>query len=185
MTGAGAPRRWFVAAVSVGALALAGCSAGGPARTLGTEKLESALTDDVVAEFGAEAQSVECPSSVAAGAGRQFECDVALDGGTVTYRVTQLDADGQLAFEPLHAVLDPARPAARISLHYVENVGKNVDVHCGQADLAVRVVEPGGTFVCRVVDRQGNVDGAVVTVTDIEGSFSFEIRPGDASGAEF
>lgn len=180
-----AVRRTVVALTAAAALATSGCNAGGAARTLGSDSLVDALTDDVVAHYGAEAQDVQCPTGLAVKEGSTFECTVAVDGGTVTYRITQVDGDGQLAFEPLQAVLDPARPAARIAIHYVEVIGKSVDVFCGQRELAVRVVEVGGTFVCRVADRQGREDGVVVTVNDLEGSFSFEVVPGDTTGADF
>lgn len=164
---------------------LGACGVGGPTRVIGTDRLTDDLTDDVVAEYGVEAKDVRCPDEVGVDEGETFTCEVDLDGGTLTYLVTQVDDQGQLRFEPRQAVVPPQRAAARIANHYIDVVGKNVDVFCGQREVEVRVIEPGASFVCRVVDRQGSTDGAVVSVTDLTGEFTFEVRPGDASGAEY
>lgn len=171
---------WVLVATAAGA-----CGLGGPARVIGTERLQSDLTDAVVEDYGVEALDVRCPEEVEATEGQTFTCEVTVDRGSVTYEVTQTDDHGTLAFSATDAVVAAGAPVEPIVAHYNEQVGKNVEVFCGQGEIEVRVVPPGESFVCRVVDRQGVIDGAVVTVNDLQGGFTFEILPGDASGAEF
>jgi len=171
---------FVVVAVAAGA-----CGVGGPARVIGTERLRADLTDAVVEDYGVEALDIRCPDEVEAAEGRSFTCDVSVNKGSLTYAVTQTDADGSLSFSATDAVVHADAPLDPIVAHYNDQVGKNVDVFCGQGEIEVWVVAPGESFVCRVVDRQGVTDGAVVTVTDLQGEFTFEIRPGDVSGAEY
>lgn len=173
-------------ALGVLLMAIAGaCGLGGPARVIGTERLQNDLTDAVSEDYGVEALEVTCPEEVEAAAGTTFTCEVEVNKGSLSYEVTQTDADGSLTFSATEAVVPAEVPAAQIVAHYNEQVGKNVEVFCGQREIEVRVAAPGESFVCRVVDRQGATDGAVVTVTDLDGAFTFEIRPGDAAGAEY
>ena len=171
--------------VVLAVIATSACGLGGSARVIGTERLRADLTDAVVEDYGVEALDISCPEEVEAAEGRSFTCDVSVNKGSLTYAVTQTDADGSLSFSATDAVVHADAPLDPIVAHYNDQVGKNVDVFCGQGEIEVWVVAPGESFVCRVVDRQGVTDGAVVTVSDLQGEFTFEIRPGDVSGAEY
>jgi outer membrane murein-binding lipoprotein Lpp len=82
-------------AAAVGALALAGCST-----TVNTDDLEGQIAQELEAQAGVRARSVECPDDVAPEAGATFECTAtAEDGSTATITVTQQDDQGNLSWE--------------------------------------------------------------------------------------
>lgn len=150
----------------------------GPARSLSTDRLEEDIADVVLTDYDQSAIAVDCPSGIEAGEGREFFCAVTFEDDTkLTYRVTQVDDDGRISFEPTMAVIDPVRPAAAIANEFISDRGVNVDVECGDPDDPDRllILEVDKSFRCRATRRDGKVIPARVRVTGLDGSFSFEI----------
>jgi hypothetical protein len=77
------------------ALAPVGCSA-----SVDTDALEQQIKQELQAQAGVAASSVECPDDVAPEAGATFECTATTeDGSTATITVTQQDDQGNLSWE--------------------------------------------------------------------------------------
>lgn len=81
------------------AIATAACS-----KTLDTKGLEPTLARQLEAAYDLTGVTVSCPTGIKAKAGSTFECTAALpQGGTLTLRVTQDDANGKVTWRTVGA----------------------------------------------------------------------------------
>jgi uncharacterized protein DUF4333 len=96
-----------VTAVACLMLVTAGCSLF--PKHLDTKGLEPTLASQLDSQFNTTGTTVSCPTGVKAEAGETFDCTATFtDGTTVTIRVTQVNADGQVTWKAVGASPSPS-----------------------------------------------------------------------------
>ncbi len=136
--------------------ALASCSfsfsAGGP----DYEKLESAISDELNAQYAKisrEVSGVDCPRpSSSPKKGDTFLCGADVEGQNVRVEVTVKDDDNNVSFSTLDSLYDLKTTARGLSREVSKEYGFAVKVDCGEG---LKVVAVGESFECRAADPRG------------------------------
>ena len=112
----------------------------------------------------------ECPDDAESGEGESFECTITIEGVDMPVQVEFTD-DTNFTFEPQGFVGDLDDAEAGLAGDIGEQVGAEVTVDCGDADLLVITLDGGAT--CTASDGETTVD--VELTVDEEGAVQFEI----------
>lgn len=154
------------------AVSAPGCSAG--ADGYDADRVEREIRDHVADTFpSVRVGRATCPEEIDEGAGAEFECEVNVEGQSLTLAVTQTDDDGHATFEQVEAVLDVAKAEATIGAALTEQVEAPVEVDCGEVDVRVIAVEDA--LECLATDDRDNESGVEITVVDVEGHVRYEV----------
>ncbi|MEO6989368.1 MAG: hypothetical protein ABI239_12065 [Aquihabitans sp.] len=158
------------AALVVGALAiLAACSSDGD--QLDQAATERAIEEAVEGDLPVAVAGVYCPDVMPHGEGLTVRCEAALtdEVGSVGLEVEQMP-DDELDVSLLDAAIDPSEVAEELEKQLLATYLRTFTADCGQGGL--KVLPPGRTMSCTVVDENGSRD-ATVTVVDASGTLSF------------
>ncbi len=152
-------------------LAPAGCT-----RSLNMESTSKAISEGLTSQLTMAIASVKCPDSREIKAGDTFECIATPGaGGRLTVRVTQKDADGNIAWEvaKTEGLLDLSKVEASVRQGLAEQASLDALVTCGER---WRATKAGDTFECRATGGEGQEVTVVVHVTDDTGNVSWETK---------
>ena len=148
---------------------LAGCGQGG-GRRFDVVGAQGQIATDLASRTGQPAPVVRCPSRVTAKQGRTFICTTALDGQSLTLRVTLTNAQGAFTSQPLEAVLLVAKAVKAIEDGIDRQTGEQAQVDCGAH--TVLIAHPGDTFGCTATAK-GQSQAVTVTVRDLSGTLDY------------
>jgi hypothetical protein len=157
------------AALALSAVILSACS-----RDLHMDAVRNRVRDMVQDQIGAQVRSVTCPGPRPMKSGDSFDCQVEIDHGTTTVRVTQADTFGRIEMKMPQHVLKVGEMERLIAENIHQNTGRAATLDCGPK---FRPSVPGETFDCRA---RAGADSAIVRVTvkDTEGHVTFATVPG-------
>jgi len=152
---------------------LVGCSfnASCGSRKLDTKKAEEELAA-ALERLAKMPAKVECPPDVKIKKDDVFDCSITMGDAKGTYRVTQTDDKGNIAFEMVEYFLMSAQIEEAIVGMLKEKTGVTGRVDCGPR---VRVSTPGTSFFCTAVDDQGKKLKVSVDVKDAKGNVRFNV----------
>jgi hypothetical protein len=139
------------------------------------DKLEDSIRERAEEAFdGYEIGDVDCPEGIELVEGDVFDCDLEVEGETVTIEVTQEDDEGNVTIEQAQAVLDLDKVVEAVEAGILEQLGVTAEIDCG--DDAVRVEDPGDTFECSAAADDGSTGIVDVLVVDVDGNVEWQLR---------
>ncbi len=158
----------------VGALvALSACSS--DADTLDRPATERAVTKAVQADLPQTVEGVTCPEQIPLGEGATVRCQATLTDvvGAMGLDVEQMAGD-ELDVTLLDALIDPAVVADELERQLLATYLRTFTADCGKA--GAKVLAPGSTVSCTVVDDGDGVErAATATVDDAAGTLRFSV----------
>lgn len=157
--------------------AVAGCS---QAVVLDAGRTQDSIRARLEDGYDVSVSEVSCPDDVELDAGGTFRCRVTTAGGRVDVVVEQVGDDGDLAVEPVQALVVTERVVDDIARVLGDRFDRNdADVTCPGPE--VRVAEVGATFTCRAEDA-GETRTIEVRVRDAHGALAYSLSEpeGDA-----
>lgn len=150
-------------------VAAAGCT-----KNIAMDQVNKAISDGLVAQLKFAGVTVTCPTEPREmKANDAFDCTaVPKEGGKLTVRVTQKDADGNIDWSvtKTEGMLDLAKVEASVTSGMKEQLDVEAKVSCGGR---WRGANPGDTFDCQVTVPDGTNVVAKVTVKDAEGNIEW------------
>ena len=160
--------------VLVGALvALSACSS--DADTLDRSATERAVTKAVEADLPHTVERVTCPEPIPLGEGETVRCQAAMTDvvGEMGLDVEQVAGD-ELDVSLLDALIDPVAVADELERQLLATYLRTFIADCGKA--GAKVLAPGSTVPCTVVDDADGVErAATATVDDAAGTLRFSV----------
>ncbi|MCS6812093.1 MAG: DUF4333 domain-containing protein [Cyanobacteria bacterium] len=131
-----------------------------------TKKLESAASDLVAKEIGAEVKSFSCPNVEKLEAGKTFDCDTEIAAGSFPVTVTLSDDQGAFNVQTKNLlILKKAENLLKDGIKQRNDLDVTAD--CGQDFYIFKQV--GDTYECKLSSTDGKSGVAVLKVTDVEG----------------
>lgn len=164
-------RRPLPAFVLASMVTLAGCT-----QMLDMEGTSKAINEGLTSQLAMPIASVKCPDTREIKAGDGFDCIATPGiGGRLTVRVTQKDANGNIAWEvtKTEGLLDLTKVEASVKQGLAQQASLDATVSCGER---WRATKTGDSFDCQATGAEGQAVGIVVHVTDNEGNVSWETR---------
>lgn len=151
-------------------VAAVGCT-----KTIAMDQVNKAISDGLVAQLGFASVTVTCPTEPREmKASDTFDCTAApKEGGTLTVKVTQTDATGNIGWEvaKTEGLMDLTKVEASVTAGMKEQLDVEAKVSCGGK---WRGATPGDSFDCQVTVPDGTSVVAKVTVKDVQGNIEWE-----------
>jgi hypothetical protein len=165
-------------ALFVAAAVLAGCGSEEP-DTLDAGKAEGAISEGIKQQLDVDLR-VECPGNVELEKGRKFTCEgTARNSEDIPIDARQKDAAGHISWTA--RVMGTSRIEESISQEIRKTRNIVVTLDCPDA-VQLKVDHE---FECRVETPDGQRDRVIVSITDEDGSVSWEVpaTPSDDAGS--
>lgn len=145
--------------------------------SFGAETLDAAELEATVAQElndqGAPVEQVTCPERELR-EGDVFQCTAKLDGQELRIEMTQRDAEGNVDYGVLEALLETERVETVGADLIGQQAGTSLELDCGTNVWLVK--RPGDTFECSATTSDGERLPVVVTVKDADGNVEFQVQ---------
>lgn len=172
-----AARVLLLLASVLGTALLGGCSSSrnakpAPPPAFSGAEVQRTIDAELPRTFGGlRVGPARCPSQLDPQPDKPGTCSVTVEGLAVRVRVERVDGQ-RFKVASDQAVIPVGRLEASLQPAVSAKGGQSYSVDCG--DEAVKVFDPPGTLKCVATPARGAAVALVVTVSDKQGSYTFE-----------
>jgi hypothetical protein len=147
-------------------------SAGNTTQGAKVAKAEAALKSLYTEQVGLAIESITCPENANFKAGSIFECQAIAQGVKFDIEIKVENDKGRFDSKVKGRLLNLAKVEKLLQKAFKDKAKLDVTADCGSKR---RVSKVGDIFTCQVIDKQGQVRKAQVTVKDEQGNFKVKI----------